>query len=148
MGSRRVAVIGVALFRCFNQQDGGYIRPVRDHKSLLAWQKARAVMDGVVEASVTHWSPPAAFIISQLQRSALSTQLNIAEGYARHSTRQFRYHLNVAYGSAVETIELLELLRDHALIPADLVSRILTHAVDTRGLLMGLLRRYTSQSTT
>ncbi len=100
-------------------------------------------MDGVVEASINHWSPPAGAIMAQLQRAALSTQLNIAEGYARHSIPQFRYHLNVAYGSSVETIELLELLRDHRLIPADLVSRILASALDTRGLLMGLLRRYT-----
>ena len=139
-------MIRVALFGVIDQHDGAYIGPVRDHKSLLAWQKARAVMDGVVEVSINHWSPSAGPIISQLQRSALSTQLNIAEGYARHSTRQFRYHLNVAYGSAVETIELLELLRDHALVPADLAARILANALDTRGLLMGLLRRYAKLS--
>jgi four helix bundle protein len=116
---------------------------MRDHKSLIAWQRARRVVDAVVRASQHHWTPSAGAIISQLQRSALSTQLNIAEGYARNSQRQFRFHLNVAYGSAVETIELLELLQDHALLPQDLVQRALTDAIDTRGLLLGLLRRYT-----
>jgi four helix bundle protein len=115
---------------------------MRDHKSLLAWQRARSVVDAVIDASRHHWSPPASAIFSQLQRSALSTQVNIAEGYARFAPRQFRYHLGVAYGSSVETIELLELLRDHGLLPLELVAKTLRLAVDNRGLLMGLLRRY------
>ena len=88
-----------------------------DHKSLIAWQKLRAVVGGVITISITHWSPSAAAVVRQLQRSSLSVQLNIAEGHARRASLQFRYHLNVAYGSAVETIELLEILRDHSLIP-------------------------------
>jgi len=99
-------------------------------------------VDAVVDASLHHWSPPAGTIIAQLQRSTLSVQLNIAEGYARHSPRQFAYHLGIAYASAVETIELLELLRDHALLPEELIRRSLSDAIDARGLVRGLLRRY------
>jgi four helix bundle protein len=37
-------------------------------------------------------------------------QLNIAEGYALKSSKRFRYHLDIAYASAVETAELLKWL--------------------------------------
>ena len=84
-----------------------------------------------------------AAIFSQLQRAALSVQLNIEKGYARRAAAQFRYHLNVAYGSAVETIKLLELLRDLDLLPTGQLEPMLQDASDCRGLLLGLIRRYT-----
>jgi four helix bundle protein len=115
---------------------------MRDHKSLIAWQKARAVVDGVIQIGVRHWSPPSAAVIGQLQRSSLSVQLNIAEGHARRSAPQFKYHLNVAYGSAVETIELLEILRDHRMIPALEAETTIAAAIEMRALLLGLLHRY------
>jgi four helix bundle protein len=78
---------------------------MRDHKSLLAWQEANAVARTVMLATRAIRHP----CIDQLQRAALSVQLNIAEGYALKSPKRFRNHLDIAYGSAVETAELLEL---------------------------------------
>jgi four helix bundle protein len=55
---------------------------MRDHKSLLAWQEAHAVVLALLHAirQVKYaYSNP---IFDQLQRAALSVQLNIAEGYA------------------------------------------------------------------
>ena len=82
---------------------------MRDHKSLLAWQEAHAVALALLPAirQVKHaYANP---IFAQLQRAALSVQLNIAEGYAHKASKRFRNHLDIAYGSAVETAELLEL---------------------------------------
>ena len=82
---------------------------MRDHKSLLAWQEAHAVALALLPAirQVKHaYANP---IFAQLQRAALSVQLNIAEGYAHKTSKRFRNHLDIAYGSAVETAELLEL---------------------------------------
>jgi len=56
-------------------------------------------------------------VFAQLQRASLSVQLNIAEGYALRSPRRFRNHLEIAYGSAVESRELLEILAENALLP-------------------------------
>jgi four helix bundle protein len=53
---------------------------MRDHKSLLAWQEARAVvlvLLPVIRQLKYSYSNP---VFSQLQRAALSVQLNIAEG--------------------------------------------------------------------
>ena len=65
------------------------------------------------------WRPQARAAFDQLQRAALSVQLNIAEGYARKAPKQFLFHLQVAYGSAVETTELIELLQSRGLVPRE-----------------------------
>jgi four helix bundle protein len=58
----------------------------------------------------------------QLQRAALSVQLNIAEGYALQSSKRFRNHLDIAYASAIETAELLELSANLGLLPPSLIA--------------------------
>lgn len=51
-------------------------------------------------------------ITSQLRRAAVSIPLNIAEGSAKVSNREFLHYLNTAYGSAKEIEVLLDLCRD------------------------------------
>ena len=70
------------------------------------------------------------------------SQLNIAEGYALMSRRRFRNHLEIAYGSAVETKELLEILTVNNLLPSDLGSDAVQRCSHAQQLLLGLIRRY------
>ena len=115
---------------------------MRDHKSLVAWQEAHAVVLVVRQCCRRHWRPHASAVFSQLERSALSAQLNIAEGYAFGSTARFGNHLCIAYGSVVETIDLLDLLLEDGLVPEPLVRDGLRAATHARGLVIGLMRRY------
>ncbi len=113
---------------------------MRDHKSLEAWQEANAVVKEVIKLSKTYWKASGSAVFMQLQPASLSVQLNIAEGYAYGDGPSFTRFLGVAYGSAVETIELLKLAVDSELIPDDQVEALLTHARSARNLLLGLLR--------
>ena len=113
---------------------------MRDHKSLYAWQ-ARGVALGVIELARTAWKPYAAALFSQLQRSSLSVQLNIAEGYAYGASRTFTRHLNVAYGSAVETGELLEVALDAKIVERGTVYHLLQRDLRSQRLLLGMMRR-------
>ena len=69
-------------------------------------------------------------------------QLNIAEGYALRSKPRLRNHLIVAYGSAMETVELLEMIRDSECVPDSVVEPTLGKANETCALLLGLLKHY------
>jgi four helix bundle protein len=113
---------------------------VRDHKSLKARQEAHAVALGVVDLCRGSWSPSGAAVFRQLQRSSLSVQLKIAEGYSYGDSPTLTRYLGIAYGSAVETRELLELAVEAALAPPDRVNRLLRHACNAQQLLLGMVR--------
>jgi four helix bundle protein len=115
---------------------------MKDHKSIVAWQEAHEVARAALRSCRIQWKPYAAALFGQLQRSSLSVQLNIAEGYALRSPKRFYYHLEVAYGSAVETAELLELALEEALLPDSEGQAILVRCRRTQSLLLGLIRRY------
>jgi four helix bundle protein len=111
---------------------------MRDHKSLNAWIEARALSLAVLKLGKSHWTPHAAVLFKQLQRSALSVQLNIAEGHALGDRGRFGNHLAVAYGSATETSELLELAIDGEILPEATASDSLRRSHLCERLLLGL----------
>ena len=114
---------------------------MRDHTSLLAWQEAKQVASGVLDLSVSHWSPPLGAVWAQLQRASLSVQLNIAEGYALGTTGLFTKHLRIAYGSAVETGELLDHLSTRLRPVPDHLPTMAARCQRSQRLLLGLLHR-------
>jgi four helix bundle protein len=83
---------------------------MQSHRELVAWQAAREVVLAVFRYADEAWSPGRASLLEQVRRSALSVQLNLAEGYALGRGPRCRNHWRIAYGSAVETTEVLELL--------------------------------------
>ena len=113
---------------------------MRDHRSLQAWQEARTVVRGSLEVARTSWKPYAAALFSQLQRASLSVQLNIAEGYAYADSPSFTRHLTIAYGSAVETGELLEIALDAEIVPLTPRKELLARNQRSQRLLLGLLK--------
>ena len=112
-----------------------------DHKSLKAWIEARAVARGVLHASKYHWRPWAAAPFDQLQRASLSVQLNIAEGWSFCPCPTRDRHLEIAYGSARESHEVIELMRDTRVLPPEIAAELWKHSDLTIKLLVGLLRQ-------
>jgi four helix bundle protein len=95
---------------------------------------------GTLEIGRTSWKPYAAAVFSQLQRASLSVQSNIAEGYAYADSPSFTRHLAIAYGSAVETGELLEIALDAEIVPVSLGKELLNRNQRSQRLLLGLLK--------
>jgi four helix bundle protein len=67
-------------------------------------------------------------------------QLNIAEGYAYADSGSFTHHLLIAYGSAVETGELLEIALDAHVVSDEAANELLTHNRRCQRLLLGLVK--------
>ena len=118
-----------------------YDNGVRDHTSLRAWQEARQVALEVIKLARSSWKPYAAALFNQLQRASLSIQLNIAEGYTYGDSPTFTRHLGIAYGSAVETGELLQLASDAGLADEVILKTLLDQAHETERILLGMLRK-------
>jgi four helix bundle protein len=115
---------------------------MRSHKGLLAWLEARLVTKAVIQLSRTWWKPQLAVVFGQLQRSSLSVQLNIAEGYGFGPGPRMGSHLRIAYASAIETQDLLKLLHEEDLIGAIAMTPLITNCDKSQKLITGLLRRY------
>ena len=64
-------------------------------------------------------------IKDQILRASLSLVLNIAEGYGRKSTADFKRYLTMSLGSTNEVIVLLEIIRDLNLLEKTQVEELI-----------------------
>jgi four helix bundle protein len=84
---------------------------------LRVWQQARRNALDCLALADDHWQPRAKPLFDQLLRASLSVQLNIAEGYGVAMKGRKLNLWTTAYGSAVETVNCLELLATAGVIP-------------------------------
>lgn len=75
---------------------------IRSHRDLLAWQKGFAFAIRVYRMTEHHPSDERFTLISQLGRAAVSVPSNIAEGYGRHSTKEYVRFLKISRGRLYE----------------------------------------------
>jgi four helix bundle protein len=75
---------------------------VNNFRELIAWQKALNLVEEPYKASKSFPKDELYGLTSQIRRAVVSIPSNIAEGQGRDSTREFRHHLSIAYGSLCE----------------------------------------------
>jgi len=115
------------------------------HKDLILWRKAMDLAVLVHQCCTALPRSEIYGLVSQLRRASTSVPSNIAEGYARRSTKEFINFLHVARGSMAELETQLLLAQRVVYLPesevTDLQDRIdevgrILHAV-----VAGLRRR-------
>ena len=107
----------------------------RDPRKLRVFALADALVVDIYQASRGFPAEERFGLQSQLRRAALSVALNIVEGSARRSTREYVNFLNVANGSAAEALYLLDVTRRLSFIPEREHARLSERYVAvTRGL--------------
>ncbi len=74
----------------------------KSYKDLLIWQKGMALAKFVYQLSGRFPVDERYGLISQIRRAAVSVPSNIAEGQARHTTKEFLQFLSHAQGSLAE----------------------------------------------
>ena len=79
------------------------------YRNLRVWQAAMDLADAVYDLTVKLPETEKFNLKSQLQRAAVSIPSNIAEGYGRSSTGDYRRHVSIARGSLMEVETQLEL---------------------------------------
>ena len=75
-----------------------------------------------------------------MQRSSVSIQANIAEGYAYAKTKTNLKHQQIAYGSAIETLDFLRLLVKAELVPQLVATPTIDHCDRCCRLILGLMK--------
>lgn len=71
-------------------------------QDIIAWQKARELNTKIYSASRNGEFAKDFGLRDQVRRSSISIMANIAEGFGRHSNKEFAQFINIARGSAFE----------------------------------------------
>ena len=71
----------------------------QSYRDLLVWQKAMDMVTDTYKVAERFPKSEVFGLASQLKRAIISVPSNIAEGQGRNSSKEFAYHLSVAYGS-------------------------------------------------
>jgi four helix bundle protein len=71
-------------------------------EEIRAWQKAREATKRVYQATADPKFSRDFGLRDQIQRASVSIMANIAEGFGRHSDREFANFLNIAHASVSE----------------------------------------------
>jgi four helix bundle protein len=110
------------------------------HRTLKAWQHAKIL--AVECAKAARRLPPEEQhgLADQLRRAAYSAALNIAEGVARRSSRDFRRFLDTARASLREVEAILEIVHELEYLDSSTIARLEARTDEAAKTLFGLIR--------
>jgi four helix bundle protein len=74
----------------------------RSFEDIQEWQKARQATSLIYEITVAGNFAKDFGLRDQIRRASVSVMANIAEGFGRHSDKEFANFLNMAHGSVSE----------------------------------------------
>ena len=92
---------------------------VERFEDLEVWQKARDVVNAVYQASLVGTFSRDYALCDQIRRAVVSIPSNIAEGFSRHSNKEFIQFLFISKGSVAEVQSQLYTALDQDYIPQE-----------------------------
>ena len=101
-------------------------------EDLRCWMAARELVRMVYSISDLGKLSKDFVTRDQLKRAALSVMNNIAEGFGRHSNKEFIRFLEISQSSATEVLSISYVLEDLDLIPQQDIRQIRGKASDVR----------------
>ena len=114
------------------------------YRDLIAWQRAMQLAEQVYGLCGALPREERFGLSVQMRRSVRSVAANIAEGYGRGRTGEYRRFLAYANGSLLEIETDLELAARTGLLPRSRVDPLLELAAEVGRILAGLRRRLRS----
>ena len=117
------------------------------YQNLIVWQKGMQFANSVIDVAENLETKRKHYrLIEQLEASATSVPLNIAEGKGRHTKKEFIRFLHISRGSLYETMTLLALFKMRNWITIETFENIETQANEIAKMINGLIRSLANQS--
>mgnify|MGYP000069473328 FL=1 len=82
---------------------------INSYRDLIVWQKSIELVQKIYDASSQFPKDEQYGLTNQMRRSAVSVPSNIAEGYGRNSTADYKRFLQIAVGSLYELQTQIEI---------------------------------------
>lgn len=87
-------------------------KELKAFRKLIVWQRAHELTLMIYKTSEKFPQHEMFGLTSQMRRSAVSVEANIAEGYALGTGPNYLRHLNISVGSLAETESHIEIAHD------------------------------------
>jgi four helix bundle protein len=114
---------------------------IEKHSDLLVWQRSRVLVKNIYDATTKFPKSELFGITNQMRRAVVSIPSNIAEGYGRHSNKEFKQFLNIARGSIAELQTQLLLTLDLGYINKSVHKELDDEIVEIYKMLNGLIKK-------
>ena len=115
-------------------------------EDVRAWAKARTLVSEIYHLTGTGLFARDYALRDQLRRAGVSIMSNIAEGFARRTSKEFINFLNMAHGSAAEVQSQLHVARDLRYISDQQFRRLYQSAEEVSKMTRGFMTYLKSNS--
>lgn len=109
-------------------------------EDIEAWKKARTLVGDLYEVTNNGKFFKDFALRDQIRRAAISTMLNIAEGFARRTDKEFSQFLFVAHGSLAEVQSALYIAHDQKYMDQVSFKRLYERSAEISRMISGLIK--------
>jgi four helix bundle protein len=113
---------------------------LKKFEKLDCWKGSRQLVHQVYELTKKPQFRKDFGLRDQIQRAAVSSMTNIAEGFARYSSKEFIRFLDYAQSSCEEVKSLLYIAYDQKYIEKNDLQEVYSKASDVRNLTLALIK--------
>jgi four helix bundle protein len=117
---------------------------MKDFKKLLIWQKGIELMEETYRLATLLPHEEKYGLRSQLTRAAVSIVLNIAEGSAKASKKEYKYYLETSLGSAFELETVLLVTERLDLMEDKVISKVMSEVLREQRKINGFINKINS----
>jgi four helix bundle protein len=114
---------------------------VRTYRDLIVWQKSMKLVTDIYKATKSFPSDELYTLTSQLRRCAISIPSNIAEGYGRNSTLDYKRFLQIATGSLFELQTQIEIAVNLNYLAGEIFNTLYDQAKEIEYMLIALIKK-------
>ena len=118
---------------------------IKSYRDLIVWQKSMKLVTEVYIATRIFPSEELYALTNQLRRCAISIPSNIAEGYGRNSTLDYKRFLHIAVGSIFELQTQIEIASNLKYLPSELYGNLSNAAKEIELMLLSLINKLINQ---
>ena len=113
---------------------------IKRFEDIQAWQRAREFNKAIYAVTGEGAFAKDFALRDQIRRAAISVMLNIAEGFARRSNKEFSRFLFIAHGSTAEVQSALYIAKDLGYVSPDQFTTLYQDADEISRMLSGFIK--------
>ena len=114
-------------------------------EELKVWRRARTLCKEVYACTSARSFARDYSLKDQIRRASTSILLNIAEGFARQSNKEFKQFLYISHGSSAEVQACLYIAKDQEYIDDETFSRLYQHTDEISKMIAGFIKYLTTK---